>query len=254
MEYSSQLVRRFQELAEEGTQLENPRPAYAVLEKNLTTWGTRCLALLERTFGTTRSYYSNFRTEYDHKAQFAGSLNHVTGATSGPDGYTILHSKIRKCAGVFQAAALDYSQEAELQDMPAPAAQIQLLADALAAARHRIADLEAQVGAHANQPAAATTEYPDDLSPAQHRTGHSVLLAAFPKKAALLLVTREALGVNLAAISSEGDLSSVVADLLSWAAAKGKLPALLVGLGTANPDNKRLQAWLALLRAAGPSA
>jgi len=42
--------------------------------------------------------------------------------------------------------------------------------------------------------------------------------------------------------------SSVVAELLGWAAARGRLPELRAGRATVNPGNKALQAWLASLR------
>ncbi|MFO0761691.1 MAG: effector-associated domain EAD1-containing protein [Byssovorax sp.] len=76
----------------------------------------------------------------------------------------------------------------------------------------------------------------------QMKALHAALLGAFPTEGDLTRMVRFGLSENLAAIAGSGPLNDVIFKLLEWAAAHGKLDALLAAAQRQNPGHAALKA------------
>src|SRR5215212_8250003 len=94
------------------------------------------------------------------------------------------------------------------------------------------------------------------LTAAQRNQIVEALLDAFPTPADLAQMLRLHFDAHLAHVTTPGPLAHVVTELVGWAEAQGKLPALIAAARLANPGNPQLQAvanWdLALDRPGAP--
>ena len=72
---------------------------------------------------------------------------------------------------------------------------------------------------------------------------HEALLAAFPTRNDLAQMVRVGLDENLEAIAAPENLRITVFQLLGWAEAQGRLPALISGARRENPGNPALRAF-----------
>jgi|SRR5579859_359053 len=92
-----------------------------------------------------------------------------------------------------------------------------------------------------------------DLTGKQLGQLHKALLHAFPSAMDLQQVIRYGLGENPSVIASGGDLSSMVFNLLQWAGARNKYPALLKAAWDANSEDTELNAVIRDLQKAHPT-
>jgi hypothetical protein len=70
---------------------------------------------------------------------------------------------------------------------------------------------------------------------------YKALLSAFPDRPSLARMVNYQLDVNLAAIAGDGPLNGVIAELITWAEAQGRIQELIESAQLENPGNPALQ-------------
>jgi hypothetical protein len=81
------------------------------------------------------------------------------------------------------------------------------------------------------------------LTAQQRKELENALLSAFPERSEIERLVQYALNENLANIVGNGNLRTVVFELITWCISKGTLPLLLNGAKEENPDNTELKVF-----------